>query len=340
MRIYGLARESGGVHWYRIREPLRGLAGIGHMTSFGEIFDESIAQRHDTILTHNLHGKLQSEAWQLLHEAGQHRLIFDIDDNIWEYPKHTEQGKYWTKERLQEIETNIRLSHLVTTPSEVLATKIRFSLHDNVVVLPNYVPQWVTKITTRRYDKFIIGWQGAPQLLHQEDLDTITDELFVVLQRCPDAELLFYGQPDVPIGARRFGNRIHTVPWTTYIPEYYQSLTRMTVGVAPLSRSPFTDAKSNLRAVEYMTLGIPGLYADRPPYRDWVVHRDTGFIINSELDTKEWRRYLTYLYNDPSLVVRMSRNARLQALNWTTERNIYRWEEAYQSCRVPDTVPS
>jgi glycosyltransferase involved in cell wall biosynthesis len=330
MNIYGLAPISGGVHWYRIREPLRGLAGLGHTTEFGEIFDESVVTRHETILTHALHGDIETDAWGMLADAGQHRLILDVDDNYWQPLEGTDHRGYWTDTRLEQLETNIKRAHLVTTPSPVLSDLIRFKLglNENVAVLGNYVPQWVLGIRRGQPLAFTVGYQGAPQKLHQSDLDDMQEELFWFLDKCDSARLLFFGQPFALEGAGPFADRVDFIPWTPDVPAYYRSLHAMTVGIGPLARNPWTEAKSGIRAVEYAALGIPGVYSNAAPYREVVKHRDTGYLVSAKHD---WRKLLIKLYRNPDLVETISRRARALAAEWTTEANAWRFEQAYQS---------
>lgn len=328
MNIYGLAPISGACHWYRIREPLRGLAGLGHSTMFGELFDESVVTRHDTILTHILHGERESLAWSYLAQEGQHRLIYDIDDNLWAYEPGSDHADYWNAERRAQVEQNLRLAHLVTTPSPVIADIVRFKLglNENVAVLGNYVPSWVLGVQRGLPEAFTVGYQGAPQGIHQSDLDEIQAELFWFLDKCPGARLAFYGQPAPLEGAGPFADRVDFIPWQPDVPAYYRSLHGITVGIGPLKRSPFTDAKSGIRAVEFAALGLPGLFTDAPPYRETVKHRESGYLITQ---SKDWHRFLRNLYNSPFLVERMGRRARQLAQAWTTEENAIQFEKAY-----------
>lgn len=331
MNIYGLAPVSGACHWYRIREPLRALAGLGHVTEFGELFDDSVVNRSDTIVTHILHDEQGTQAWEWLADGGQHRLVYDIDDNIWEYPEGTDHREYWSVERRAQVETNLRRSHLITTPSRQLADYLilRLKIEPNrIAVLPNYIPSWVLDIKRTVPNIFTVGWQGAPQRLHQIDLDVIQTELFLFLDKCPDARLLFFGQPQQLQGGGTFADRIEFVPWTPVVPDYYRSLHRMTIGIAPLRRSLFTDSKSSVRAVEYHALGIPAIYSSVPAYRGWVQHRETGYLVPI---VQEWRKQLIKLYRSPELVEDMSMAARLYANRWTIEGNAHLWESAYQS---------
>jgi glycosyltransferase involved in cell wall biosynthesis len=340
MRVYGWAPVTGACHWYRIREPLRALAGRGHVTEFGELFDESVINRADTVVTHLLHDEQASEAWHYLSDTGAHRLVYDIDDNVWAYPDGTEHHEHWTPERLAAVEDNLRLAHLVTTPSSVLAKVVTMKTGippENIAVLPNCVPAWALNVKRITPEPFTIGIQFAPQRLHQADLDTIQAELFVVMRVCRDARLLFFGQPHELAGAGPFAKRIDYIPWQTSVPDYYRSLHRMTAGIAPLVRSPFTDCKSSVRAVEYHGMGIPGVYSDVPAYRGWVQHRATGYLVNYSHD---WRKQLVKLYRNPDLVERLSESARQQATVWTSEANAHRWEDAYERSGPDASNPS
>jgi glycosyltransferase involved in cell wall biosynthesis len=329
VNIYGLAPVAGGCHWYRIREPLRGLAGLGHSTEFGAHLDEQVVSRNETILTHILHNEDGLTAWRLLAGEKQHRLVYDIDDNIWSYEEGTEHAAYWTRERQELAEECIRLSHLVTTPSRVIGDMIayRLNLNTNVAVLPNYVPAWMLHLPRTPPDTFTVSYQGAPQRIHQSDLDTIQVELFEFMRLCPDARLKFYGQPAPLEGGGPFNDRIDFVPWSPDVPEYYRSLAHTTIGIGPLRRSPFTAAKSGLRAVEFAALGIPAVLSDAPPYRGTVAHRETGYLVSNPRD---WRKYLIKLYRSNDLVTRLGTQARRLAAGWTTEANAWQWEHAYE----------
>jgi glycosyltransferase involved in cell wall biosynthesis len=329
VNIYGLAPIHGGCHWYRIREPLRGLAGRGHVTEFGDRLDEGVVSRNETILAHILHNEDGLTAWRLLAGERQHRLVYDIDDNIWAYEPGTDHADYWTRDRQELAEECIRLSHLVTTPSRVIADIIayRLNLNTNVAVLPNYVPAWVRDIPRTPPDVFTVAYQGAPQRIHQSDLDTVQVELFEFMRLCPDARLKFYGQPAPLEGGGPFSDRIDFVPWEPSVPDYYRSLAHTTIGIGPLRRSPFTAAKSGLRAVEFAALGVPAILSDAPPYRGTIAHRESGYLVAGQRD---WRRYLVKLYRSQDLVSRIGIAARRLAGEWTTEGNAWQWEQAYE----------
>ena len=52
------------------------------------------------------------------------------------------------------------------------------------------------------------------------------------------------------------------------------------IGIAPLEKCLFNDCKSNLKALEFAALGIPGVYSDADPYKNMKYHSDDYFIEN------------------------------------------------------------
>lgn len=327
MRVYGWNAGTGGCGWYRVREPLRGMSLLNIDTAWGAALDEEIVSSYDTILVHILWQEAESEAWEILAREGAHKLVFDIDDDVWQYDSSTENAKHYTPERLARVERNIRISSLVTTPSETLAQRIyERGLHDKIWILPNYVPESVLSLPRQLPDSFTVGYQGAPQ--HKIDLELINEELYKFLVKSQDAKLRFYGPGEIKAPGWPT-DRLEFFPWESDVMRYYSSLA-MHVGIAPLTRIPFNDAKSAIRAVEYSALGIPAIYSNRDPYRSWVIDGVNGFIVPDD-EPREWSRRLSRFYRMPGLVKKMSDKARDMAKEWTTEKNAGGFVRAYES---------
>jgi hypothetical protein len=60
----------------------------------------------------------------------------------------------------------------------------------------------------------------------------------------------------------------------------------------------FASSKSYIKALEYAALGIPVIASDAEPYRDFVVHGVTGFLVRRD---HEWLSYLRELASDDGL---------------------------------------
>lgn len=327
MNVYGWndTVRSGGCGWYRIREPLRGLGLLGHNTAYGPELDEKIVSTYETIVSHILWQDAESEAWEILAREGQHQLVFDIDDDVWNYDPSTKNHEFYTPSRLARVERNIQMSALVTVPSEDLANVIAYDrrLNHNVVVLPNYVPERLLTIERPSLDRFTIGYQGAIQ--HQVDMDMIAEPLYRMFATT-DAIAVFYGPGEISAPGWP-KDRFQCIPWKEDIDSYYNTL-HMTIGIGPLRPILFNRRKSGIRATEYHALGIVGIYQDLPPYRGWVEHGKSGYLVDVR-DSKSWYRWMRKLYNEPERLKTMSEYARYRAKEWTTERNAWKWEDAY-----------
>jgi glycosyltransferase involved in cell wall biosynthesis len=79
------------------------------------------------------------------------------------------------------------------------------------------------------------------------------------------------------------------------------------IGLAPLANETFNRAKSNIKYLEFGTLGIPGIYADLDPYDD-VNHGVTGFKAGKPAD---YYKFLNRLVKDEALRKQMGQAARL-----------------------------
>jgi len=326
--IYGWSPGTGGVHWYRMAEPLRaaGLAGI--RTDSGVRLDDELAERFDTVLVHMIHDERSSEAWEKLATNGQHRMVFDIDDVMWD-PDWEPFARHYTPERIARIWRNIQLAHVVTTPSVVIAETVA-RVNPNVYVCPNTVPEWLLSwsMPVRPGSAFgarhVIGYQGSPS--HTTDFPPkLVRNLVRVIRRSRGWSLHFWGA--APEVTELIPGRVGMTPWADSVPDYYRSLS-MDIGIGPLAATTFNAGKSALRVVEYAALGIPAVVSSGPPYDGWVSHGLSGFLV---APGESWFDPLIELVARPELREQMGTYARELAAAWTTEAGIGAWLAAWNS---------
>jgi len=324
MNIHGWTVGKGGTEWYRIKEPLRGLRLLGHETTIGPaLFNGTSAGDYDALLVRGLHDKWNSKAWHKLRELGRHTLIYDLDDDLWNWNTKTEQYTYWNEERLFQVEQNIIAADVVTTPSEPFATYLR-QLNRNVIVVPNTVPKWLTTILPAREPgrPFVVGWEGAPH--HIDDLELLYGPLFRFLLRHREIRFHVWGPAKNPYADVMPGmdGRVQYTPWIKDVPTYYRSLD-MDICVAPLDASPFNETKSAIRVQEHSALGIPIIASRSPAYEGWLQPMTNGLFAHDEAD---WEEHLELLYRDHGLRHRMGVAGRELAKQWTTEANAHHWD--------------
>lgn len=262
--VNGWSNGNGGTHHYRIAEPLRALSLSGFRTMWGPEMSAEIQRDYDIILTHMPHEPIPSAIMRSLRDGGHNKLVVDIDDFAWGYPEGSGTETYWTRERLTNLENNLRLADLVTTPSPVLADYVR-QFNPWVEVLPNTVPVLTTVQSRKPSQKFRIGYQGASQ--HKLDFThEIMSALSMFLASHSDSELWLFGfHRDSVFIPPSMGGRIHIVGWQSNLSEYYKSL-QFEVGIGPLASNEFNRYKSDIRYVEYMATGALPILQNYGPY--------------------------------------------------------------------------
>ncbi|SRR6266704_1101523 len=319
MRVYGWSDGHGGVFHYRIKEPLRGLRLLGHQTQTGSALQLKLADAYDTILVRALHNPHESRGWLALAQQGKHLLGYDLDDDIWAWHPSSDSAQYWNDQRRLQAEINIQVADLVTTPSRQLG-RLLSQLNPNVAVLPNTVPRWLTSMMQPRRDRFVIGWEGAHQHVH--DLELIYKPVFRFMVNHPDVEFYLWGPerhtwlPSImqwlPPG---LAGRIKCHGWQADVPSYYRSL-NMDVCLAPLEGTPFNETKSAIRIQEHSALGIPIIGSRSPAHDGFLVDGVNGYFASAP---SAWEARLETIYRNPALGKQLGQNGRRLAKRWTTE---------------------
>lgn len=328
MRVFGWTGLRGGVGHFRIREPLRGLRLRGHKTKVSPNLSKEIAAEYDVIVVRALHDH-NSLLWEYLAQKRNHLLVYDLDDDLWNWNKNTDAFKYWTDYRLKQVEQNIRLASIVTTPSSQFAEYLR-ELNPNVHVVINTVPSYVRQLKQEHMNRFTFGWQGATQ--HIDDMVEVLPSLLAFLSTHSDSEFHLYG-PSWIAGLEYYPlavqDRVVFHHWETDIDSYYKSL-NMHVGVAPLSNTdPFNYTKSGIKVQDYSTKGIVSIASFLPPYFDILRQGENGYFVDPDDPKGYWDYWLSYLYDRPELLERMSKRARYIARNWLTENYAQSLEYMY-----------
>lgn len=317
--VYAWSHGTGGVHFHRLAEPIRGVRLHGIKADTGNRLSDLIQEEYETIVVHMLHDPDASEAWEKLAAYQRNRMVFDCDDAMWD-PDWRPFRNAYGKHALDRLLRNVMLAHVVTTPSERIAEYLgRFN--PNVHVVPNTVPEALTRRRMRDRPRPTIGYQGSPS--HVTD---ITPEFEFAIGRFmrefPDWVFKLWGADPKMAGPRTF-----VVPWQPSIAEYYKTLS-MDIGLGPLRPSYFNSCKSSLRAIEYAALGIIPVLSDLDPYRGWIEHGVNGYLVRPG---ESWFEPLAALAADPDLRRMMAFNAWNSAASWTTEANVWRWTYAWSS---------
>ncbi len=357
MKIFGWPADFAGCAHYRIHEPLGELARRGHevtatRVALGAADDAMYAA--DVVVGQRICSPAPSARWaafrlyqepsyrewlraswrsnrdlvqifeRLERRADRPKLVFEIDDDLWRVDRSSPQAFEWFSqpEVRRRLAINAKLADAVTVSTPQLG-EVLSRFNQNVHVIPNAIPAALLEHEPpRRTDGVItVGWAGSHT--HAMDWAMVDAELVRYLKKTRRAELHVMGGMD-PLWSRVPQHRMRVTGWTDSVDEYRRRLD-FHIGLAPLKQHPFNDSKSFIKALEYAACGIPVVASDVGPYRDFVRHGETGWLVRRP---GEFLRYLLDLTHDEAMREEMGRNARKQAAEHTLEATAPLWEEA------------
>jgi len=278
--------------------------------------------------------------WQKLAREGHSKLVFEIDDDLWNVEPHNRNAHdLYVKGNLrdqvgrliqegapirQNLIGNITVADVVTVTTEPLA-EIVSQWNRNVVILPNCIPSWLLDqpMPNQYPNRLTLGWGGGPS--HTRDFGEIARPLKRVLQRFGDAvEWHCIGPNYTERVASRRGHTRHS-GWFDGVEDYLRGVD-FHVGFAPLRPSTFNDSKSDLKLTELAALGIPAIVSNTGPYKRAF---EAGAPCRAVDDPREFESALIELVQSPDQRAELGKLARDWASTRTIDKHVHEWEEAY-----------
>jgi glycosyltransferase involved in cell wall biosynthesis len=341
MKILGLVADYAGCGYYRMQLPLGELKRRGHNVRISSKLLRYELDDVDVIVGQRVILPRITTMWQRLARENNIRLIYEIDDDLWNVPADNPARSLFCGHALRLLTANVEVAHAVIVTTESLAERVR-PLNPNVFVLPNCIDESVLQvehIDAAPGDPVRVGWQGSPT--HRRDFKEVSHSLMRLLHRDSRVQFWTLGGNyliELEPSARRLAKRIFAAPWVDQDwPLYYKRVSDMHIGLAPLATSIFNNSKSHIKALEYAALGIPCIASNEPPYRDIVQHGVTGFIVNRE---HEWLRCMQLLVHDDAARAEIGANARRHAEALTIQKNAHLWERVLTPTNDHSTINS
>jgi processive 1,2-diacylglycerol beta-glucosyltransferase len=264
---------------------------------------------------------------QDIHRAGA-RFLYALDDDFLSLPVTTGAG-YFTAEKRRAVEYWLREADgvLVTTPT--LGERLQ-SHTARCIVVPNALDERLVIGGTPRPSetaygrrRVVIGYMGT--LTHEADWRLILPSWQHLYQKYPDrVEFQIIGVADQAQAlAQRTGVPVRVLRLPANETEYPQFMLWFTthaqwdIAVAPLLDTPFTRCKSDLKFLDYSSVGAATIASHVPVYESSVQHGETGWLAANTVE--DWINALETLIIDDDLRVTLARNAARYVL---TERTL------------------
>lgn len=254
-------------------------------------------------------------------------IVAEIDDDMYNVSTSSPAYKYFHKGSpvITMAEEYLKEADALTVTTQTLA-ELYEPLNKNIYVLPNAIDHedW-PKYNPKPGDPIIIGWAGSPT--HFDDLKIIHKPLFKLLRKHKNVIFRVMGcLPDFMAGHPQIELRqdyVDIMDW----PKKLASL-NFDIGLAPLTDTPFNRGKSNLKWLEYSTLGIPTVLSRVGEYKNTVTHKETGFLAGEDI---EWFHYMDKLVTEPEERVRIGGNAKQKVkADFNIKTKIKDWDNAYR----------
>lgn len=327
--VGGWLAGQDGVGYYRVRVPMDELARRGHSVEYRGMLPWQLGKRpaHHVLVAQRISNEGPSRQWQAA--AGDVRRVFEIDDDLLHIdPTSAKAFEYYQRPGIKlRLLQNMRSADAVTVSTDYLADVIRdqYAVEAPIHVVPNCIEPWVLDLApVTQAGPMTVGWAGSDT--HRGDFEHVRAPLRRFFSRHVGMGFTVMGTDYRHLAGAPWGTVRPWIPiW--HLPKVYYQTLSWQVGLAPLAPSQFNRCKSPLKALEYAARGIVTVASNVEPYRRFIRHGETGFLVDRD---HEWGEYLELLAADPDLRARMAVAARQQAAEWTIDQHIDKWEKAYR----------
>lgn len=253
-------------------------------------------------------------------------VVIDMDDDISRlHPNNIAYDTYYRQSHFagmswRTTEKVCAEATFVTTSTRRLLR--RYAAHGRGVAIDNYVPG--AYLTMPHFPTGRFGWAGTTQS-HPNDLQVMGDSVRrlvkdgyrfrVVGGKSKVKECL--GLDEVP----EVTGSVGLESWARTMSQ------NLDVALCPLASTEFNSAKSRLKPIESMAVGIPWISSPREEYRR--LHRESGCGIMADTP-KQWVNAVKSLMDNDSLRVEQAEMGRDYMQTQTYEANAWRWWEAWE----------
>ena len=258
---------------------------------------------------------LVEELVKSVKQAGA-KLIYTLDDNFLEMP--ADQQNLLTEEH------GLIVQSLLTQADQVWVTtaplKERFSEYSsNIAVIPNNLDERLLVPRFQRLDRpifqrrFVIGMMGT--YTHDDDLLMILPALQEIYERNPDrVEFQFIGA----ILREETRDQLSGLPVRFMRPKtvegeyplfmlWFTGQINWDIAISPLRATPFNLFKSDIKFLDYCSIGSAGVFTQMPVYQNSVCDRVTGMMVDNQPES--WCKAFEELLGDDGLRAAIGREA-------------------------------
>jgi len=257
------------------------------------------------------------------------KLIYEIDDDLLGIDEsHPNYEEFIPKKEV--IKYLISNANAVTVSSNNLKDKIH-NLNSNIKIIKNCLNDLFNiekRVNYNNSSVIKIGYMGT--ITHENDFNLIEEAIIKVKRYFADKnkkiifeiigvtnkESDYVNSIEIPKGNDKYPNFIkwisHTIDWD--------------IGLAPLEHNEINNSKSEIKYIEYASIGVPGIYSNVGAYSE-VIKDKNGILVKNNSVT-EWANAIIKLIENKSLREEIIRNSKEDILeNYSTNVLVESWSD-------------
>jgi len=231
--------------------------------------------------------------------------IYEWNDDVFHTPPWNPRHRFYSTPRNQTFITELaRACDAIQFSSPYLREKYR-DMNPHSVVFPNHILTIPRERTFDSRSDLVIGWAGSTG--HLQDMAAVAEPLMKWIQTRTRARLrLMCSDPIWRLFSDLSAAAKDRVP-TGSIADYYNFLTTIEIGIAPLLDTGFNRSRSDVKFLEYAIHDVVAVMQDSDIYRSCIQGGKNGFLFR---DAAELIQHLDQLADDLRLRIRLSQAAK------------------------------
>ena len=313
---------------YRVDQKVEMLKYLGYDVSVvswnDAILCRQLLQLHALVIFYRVPGF--ENVINIINEAKRLNLttFFDVDDLIFDRELML-QNKNISSRKSKELEEILNgadlynsvlssVDHIISSTNALGRQMQRFCKGD-LYIIKNCLDEQLLDFAKKHKPVKSEGQEvkivyGSGTTTHDEDFLEAAEALALILKKYPNTKLYIHGHLNLPSFLDELSSRIVKVPFSN-AHEYYSTLSSYDINIAPLEKSIFNDAKSNIKFLEAAIFKTPTVSSRAAEFIDVITDGTNGLLADN---TEEWYDALEKLILDKSLRENMGENAYKTAL--------------------------
>lgn len=287
--------------WKVIYKPGNFLKKIAYTVSgyFGRFYYLFRLSRYDIVYIHLWVTPFGAPIFEWLYRKFSRKIIYDIDDLIYLSDVKSKAHPFVNiiKGRRKPLFLMKMADHVITCTPHLDNFVRQFNVQTTDISSTINTDIYRPKQNYNVQDKFIIGWSGShstSKYLH------LLDDVFKDLAKKHSFKLVVMGDPSFALDSVE----VEALPWNE---EYeVEVIRRFDVGVYPLPDEEWVLGKSGLKALQYMSAGVPTVATAIGTIFRIIENGENGILVRTQ---EEWNKALTTLMENEELRKSLGKSA-------------------------------